>query len=70
MLSLKDFKSFEVNDHLKIIGGGQATTHSTYGADEIESDAHGSWMTAENGNIFLGCGCSSGSFATHCCSQQ
>lgn len=68
MLSIKDFSEFEIKNMFQTIGG-TPTSHSTWGADHIETDAHGSFMMA--GNVFLGCGCPGvTSFSSSCCPQK
>lgn len=67
MLSLKDFKTFEVSNQIKITGG-EYTSH-TSGHDMIYTDSNGDTAMDVNGT-HSGCLCSSGSFSQRCCSQQ
>ena len=69
MLSLRDFKSFEINNQIKVTGGGY-TSHSS-GNDFIYTNENGETAMDVNG-IFAGCSCNSGntSFTSSCCSQQ
>lgn len=65
MLSLKDFRSFEVNNTLDINGGKSGPTGHTSGSDYIV-DSHGMEFMYVNGD-FAGCACANGSFSKSCC---
>ena len=72
MLSLKDFKEFEIINNREITGG-EATSHSSGSSDHIGyNDFDGFYMTI--GNTFAGCECNNGgstmSFAIPCCPDE
>lgn len=69
MLSLGDFKSFAVNNQIRITGG-ERTLHTTGGQDFIY-ESNGEASMDING-VHAGCSCNSGNttFSHGCCSEQ
>jgi len=65
MLSLKDFKSFEVKNSLKVTGG-EMTNHSSGQSDAIYEEDGINKM--DIGGTFAGCQCGSTStYSEPCC---